>query len=135
MDKQNFEDPSHNSNKKDRSIIDIQEDWPLWQRISASIINFSPVFIWTIITIFLLHLFSGNTELVGFRDAYLNIVVPAAAYGVGTLIAGVSLFGYLFPYFSYRRIMRNGTPLERSMCMGLWGMIAIAIAIVIASVA
>ena len=118
-----------------KAIIDIQEDWPLWQRIAASIINFSPVFLWTIITLFLLKSFSGNVELVGFRDAYLNLVVPAAAYGVGTLIAGLSLVGLLFPYFSYRRIMRTGTPIEKAMCLVFWGLIAIAIAIVIASVA
>ena len=134
MNGPNSEDPKE-MNKKSIVNMEGSEDWPFWQRFGANLINSAPVFLWMIATFCIMWYLGANPELVGLRNAYLNLVVPAAAWGVVTLIAGVALFAWAFPYFNYKRIMRKGTPLEKAMCMGLWGMIAIAIAIVIASVA
>jgi hypothetical protein len=115
-----------------RAIIDIKDDWPWWQRFVASFINSIPVFLWCGITYLLIMMFGSNVELVGFRNAYLNVIVPAAAYGILTLVAGLTLVSWLFPYFNYRRLMREGSDVEKATCMVFWGAIALALSIIIA---
>ena len=120
--------------EKTKAIIDIKEEWPWYQRLAGNVINFSGVFIWLGVTIFLLYVFGLNPELVGYRNALLNIIVPAVSYGILSLVAGLSLISWLFPYFNYRRIMRSGSPEEKAACMQFYAAIAIALAIIIAGV-
>lgn len=119
---------------KQKAIIEVKDEWPWYQRLAANIINASGVFIWLLITVFLLYTFGLNPELVGYRNALLNIIVPAVAYGILSLTAGLTLISWLFPYFNYRKTMREGTPAEKAACMQFWGAIAIALAIIIAGV-
>jgi hypothetical protein len=119
---------------KKKELIEIQDDWSWGQRFAGNVLNALPTFLWAIVTIALLLLFHGNNELAGLSSAYMNLVVPATAYGILSLAAGLTLISWFFPYFSYR-LMRNGTPVEKAGCMVFWGMIAIALAIIIASVA
>ena len=128
----NFDELDGKVEKRNRAIIDIKEEWVWYQRWAAAFINSIPVFLWVIVTYFLITLFNANSELIGFRNAYLNIIVPAAAYGVMTLVAGLSLISWLFPYFNYRRIMREGSSIEKASCMLFWGLVALAISIIVA---
>jgi hypothetical protein len=135
MTEKNFEELEQEPQKKDRAIIDIKEEWPFWQRVAGNIVNALPTILWAGVTIALLYFFQGNAELVGLSQAYMNLVVPATAYGILSLSAGLTLISWFFPYFSYRRMMKDGSPIEKAACMGFWGLIAIALAIIIASVA
>jgi hypothetical protein len=121
--------------KEVRAIIDIGESWSWGQRLMGNIVNALPTVLWALVTVALLYFFQGNAELVGLSTAYMNLVVPATAYGILSLSAGLTLISWFFPYFSYRRIVREGTPEEKKGCMQFWGAIAIALAIIIASVA
>jgi hypothetical protein len=119
--------------RKSKNIIEVNEEWPWYQRLAANIINASGTFIWIVVTYLLLRLFNGNAELVALRNASLNIVVPTVAYGLLSLIAYLTLSSWLFPYFSYRRMIKDGTPLERAACCLFWGLIALSGAIIIAA--
>lgn len=120
---------------KNKEIIEIQDDWPWYHRLIANVVNAGGIFFWAIISFLLLYHFNSNAELAGLRDAYLNLVVPHSMYVIFTLIAGMALGSWLMPWFSPRRIMRTGTPLEKAMCMGFWAALAIAIGISLLSVA
>ena len=134
MDGWKEEDTAMDPQKTPREIIEVKEEWPFWQRLAGNIINALPTVMWAVVTIVLLYLFQGNAELVGLSQAYMNLVVPATAYGILSLSAGLTLISWFFPYFSYRRI-KDGSPMEKMGCMIFWGLIALALAIVIASVA
>jgi hypothetical protein len=121
---------------KDKNIIDVPEgnaEWALWKRIGAHLINASGTFLWLIVTYILLVSFNASEGLVALRDAMMNITVPSTAYGILSLIAGLSLITWWFPYFSPRRIMKEGQPVERAACLHFWGLIAFAIAIIVAA--
>jgi hypothetical protein len=138
MSDKNFEEldqePQAKPTKK-REIVEIKDEWPFWQRLAGNIVNALPTVLWAIVTIALLYFFQGNAELVGLSQAYMSLVVPATAYGILSLSAGLTLISWFFPYFSYRRMMKEGSPIEKAACMAFWGLIAIALAIIIASVA
>lgn len=119
--------------QKDKSIIEVDPKWPFWQRTLANLVNASFVFIWVFAVSFLLYTFNQNEELVILRDAMLNIIVPAVVIGILTLISAMTLVSWGFPYFSFRKLMQEGTPIERAACCGFWGAIAIAIAMIIAA--
>ena len=122
--------------RHDKNIIDIpdkKEDWPLWKRAGAHLLNASGTFLWLIVTYALLVYFGRNEQLAALRDAGLNIVVPTVAYGLLSLIAYLALTSWFFPYFSPRKIMREGTPLEKAACLMFWGLISIAGAIIVAA--
>ena len=135
MEQEKLEELSQTPEKKEKAIIDIKEDWPMWQRVLASIVNAFPVFVWMFLTIGIMYYLSGNVELAGLRNAYLNLVVPAVAYGILSLNAGLALVSWFFPYFSIKRVMKSGTPLEKAGLMLFWGLIALSLGIIIASVA
>jgi hypothetical protein len=117
----------------DKVIIDVNPEWPFWQRLGANIINGAPVFFWVLVTYFLIYTFNSSPELVGNRDAMLNIVVPSVAYGILSLISGLALISWMMPYFSFRRIMQTGSPIEKATCMLFWGLCMIAIAMIVAA--
>lgn len=119
---------------QNKVIIPINPEWPWHQRFAANLINSSGVFIWLVLTVFLLWNYQASLELTSYRDALLNIVIPSTAYGILSLVAGLTFVSWLFPYFSYRQIMEKGTDLERLGCFIFWSSIAIALAIVIAGV-
>ena len=125
MDDENIGIPSGTPEKKDKSIIDIKPDWPLWQRTLATMVNSFPVFIWMVLTVLLMWYLGGNPELVGLRNAYLNLVIPAIGYGILSLNAGLALVSWFFPYFSVKRIMREGTPMEKVGIMIFWGLMGL----------
>lgn len=117
-----------------RQIMEINPNWPWWQRLIGNLINASGTFMWATVTIVLIYTFNANPELVGFRNALLNVVVPAIAYGILSLIAGITLFSWLNPWFSPLRIMQTGDPLEKAAYMVMCGLVALALAIVVAGV-
>jgi hypothetical protein len=86
-----------------------------------------------LVTYYLLDLFNGNKELVGYRNAMLNLVTSSVAYGILSLISGLSLISWLFPYFSFRQIMQKGSPIEKASCMLFWAGVCISLAIIIAA--
>lgn len=133
MDNNNFEELSGIPEKRNRAIIDIKEDWPLWQRVVASIINASGVFFWLLVTVVLIYTFNLNPELVGFRNSLLNIIAPAVAYGILSLVAGLSLISWLNPWLSPSRLMKEDN-ITRLACCIYWAGCVIALAIVIAGV-
>jgi hypothetical protein len=138
MSDKNFEELENVPQAKpiqQREIMEVKDEWPFWQRVVGNIVNALPTVLWAVVTVALLILFQGNAELVGLSQAYMNLVVPATAYGILSLSAGLTLISWFFPYFSYRRMMKDGTPIEKAACMAFWGLIAIALALVIASVA
>lgn len=135
MDNNNFGETSGIPEKKDRAIIDIKEDWTLWQRTLASIVNAFPVFVWMVLTVGIMWYLGGNPELVGLRNAYVNLVVPAMSYGILSVAAGLALISWFFPYFSVKRVMREGTPLEKLGIMLFWGLIGLGLCLVVGMVA
>ena len=116
-----------------REIMEVKDEWPFWQRVAGNIVNALPTVLWAAVTIALLILFQGNAELVGLSQAYMNLVIPATAYGILSLSAGLTLISWFFPYFSYRK--KSTDSLEKLGDRIFWGLIALALAIVIASVA
>jgi hypothetical protein len=118
-----------------KQIMEINPNWPWWHRLIGNLINASGVFVWIAVTVICLYVFQGNPELVGYRNNLLNVIVTIAAYGILSFVAGLTLVSWFFPYFNYRRIMATGTPIEKASCMVFWGLIAIALAIVIAGAA
>jgi hypothetical protein len=117
----------------DKSIIDVKDEWSFIHRFIANLINTFPVFIWVFISFFLLYQFNIDPESVDLRDSMLNIVVPSAVYGILTLVSGLTLVSWFFPFFSYRRLMREGSPIERLGCLFFWGLVSIALSIIIGS--
>jgi len=115
-------------------IIPVNPNWPWHQRFAANFINSLGVLIWLVLTIFLVWNYQASVELTEYRDALLNLIIPATIYGILSLVAGLTLVSWLFPYFSYRQIMENGSDLERLGCLIFWSCISIALAIVIAGV-
>jgi hypothetical protein len=134
MTDKNFEELEQEP-RKEREIIEVKDEWPFWQRLAGNILNALPTVLWAMVTVALLVFFHGSAELLGLSEAYMNLVVPATAYGILSLSAGLTLISWFFPYFSYRRMIKEGTPEEKKGCMQFWGAIAIALAIIIASVA
>jgi hypothetical protein len=120
---------------KDKNIIDVpeNEEWALWKRIGAHLINASGTFLWLIVTYLLLIYFNENAQLAALRDASMNIVAPAVAYSILSLIAGLTLASWLFPYFSPRRIAREGEPIEKAACLVFWGLFSLALSFIIAA--
>lgn len=129
-----FDELEEKPEGKSKAIIEVHEEWPFWQRLAANIVNALPTVLWAAVTIAMLYFFSGSNELLGLSKAYMNLVVPATAYGILSLSAGLTLISWFFPYFSYRRI-KEGSPMEKMGCMIFWGLIALALSIIIASVA
>jgi hypothetical protein len=117
--------------KIDKSMIEVNPGWPFWQRAAANVINASGVIGWIIAVYVIIMTYNKSAVLVSYRDAYLNLVVPASVIGILSLIAGLTLVSWLFPYFSFRTMMEKGTPIERASCMGFWATIAIALSIII----
>jgi hypothetical protein len=120
----------------DKNIIDVPEGngaWPWWKRIGAHVLNASGTLFWVAVTYIMLITFQRNEQLVVLRDAMLNITVPSTAYGILSLIAGLSLITWWFPYFNPRRIMKEGQPAEKAACLQFWGLVAFAIAIIVAA--
>lgn len=118
--------------KRDRSIVDIDEDWSWSQKLMANILNASGVIAWVAVTIILLYFFGQNDELVGLRNAYMNLSVPASAYGILSLVAGLAGISWLFPQFNPREA---ADPMVKSARLLFWGLVALSLAIIIASVA
>ena len=119
--------------KRDRAIVEIDEDWSWKKRVGAHIINASGVFFWVVVTLLLLYLFSGNSELVGYRNALLNIIVPAVAYGICSLVAGLALISWLNPWMSPAKLMKQDSTTRLACCI-YWGACVVALSIVIAGV-
>ena len=118
--------------RKDRSIIDVEEDWTFSQKVMAHVLNASGVIAWVAVTIILLYFFGQNAELVGLRNAYMNLSVPASAYGILSLIAGLAGISWLFPQFNPRE---PAEPLVKAGRLLFWGLVSLSLAIIIASVA
>ena len=119
-----------NNETKTRQLIAIKQEWSWGQRFVANVINASGTFLWAAVTLFIVYMFNQNQELVGFRNAYLNLVVPSIAYGILSFVAGLTLVSWLFPYFSYRRIMNSGSDIEKLGCFIFWGSIALSLSII-----
>ena len=126
-----MEDAKHPSLEK--KILEVKDEWSWYTKFGAHILNASGTFLWIIVTYFILISFNGDPQLVALRDSMLNQVVPSTAYGILTLIAAMSLATYLFPYFSFKKISKEGSPEEKAACMHYWGMIAIAVALIISA--
>lgn len=120
---------------QNRAIIDVKEDWPWWQRLFANIINASGVFFWAIVSIIMIKHFGNNPELVGLRNAYLNLVVVHTVYVIFSMVAALTLVSWLMPFFHPSKIMRTGTTWEKVACMVFWGLLSMAIGISLLSVA
>jgi hypothetical protein len=118
---------------KTKEIIHVNSEWPWWQRLLANLVNASGVFLWLFFTVVSIWHFNQNAELVILRNAMMNVIVSSVTYGIMTLVSAMTLVSWFFPYFSFRRLMQEGTPIERAACCGFWSAIAIAIAIIIAS--
>jgi hypothetical protein len=129
-----FEELDKNPNDiKQKAIVDINPEWKFWQRALANIVNSIPVLLWAAVTYFGLSHFADNPELVGYRDAYMNLIMSAVAYSVLALIGGVSLLSWWMPWFSPRRMMQ-GTERQQLICVIFWAATILGLSIVIASI-
>lgn len=124
-------DPSRSAH---RAIINMDgsEDWKWYERFLAHLINAVPVFAWFVVTYLLISFFGTNPELVGYRNAMLNLMVPSAAFSVLTLISGIILLSWLNPYMSPRKMMA-GSSMDRIACCVYWGLNGLALALVISA--
>lgn len=118
--------------KKSRAIIDIEDDWPWYIRLAASIVNGLPVAVLVVVTYLVLESFSHNPELVSNRNLTMNIAMYATVWGIFAEVGFLTLVSWFFPYFSYKRI-KTSAPIVQATCFLFWGFLALAGAIIIAA--
>jgi hypothetical protein len=120
------------NDKKSRAIIDIEDDWPWYLRVGASIVNGLPIVFFIVISYVVLEYFSHNPELVANRDLTMNIAMYATVWGILAEVAFLGLVSWFFPYFSHKRV-KNSDPIVQAACFLFWGFLVLAGAIIIAA--
>jgi magnesium-transporting ATPase (P-type) len=123
---------------KDKDEINEKVIWqpsetaPEWQKWVATFLNAVPLFFICIVTYYLLKYFDSNSELVNYRDAYLNLVIPSAVFGTVLLLAGTTIINWLNPWFSPAKLL-SGDGYSKLSYAIIWGSTILALALVIAS--
>jgi hypothetical protein len=133
LDKELNEEPTPNTHpNKPRVIIDINEEWPWYRILAGQIINGIPVTLWVVFVYFALSYFSQSPELVANRDLTMNISMNTTLWGLSAEIAFLTFFSWFFYLFSFKRVQASA-PIVQASCYILWGLLAIAGAIIIAA--
>jgi hypothetical protein len=117
---------------KSKAIIDINEEWPWYKILGAQIVNGIPIAIWVVIVYFVLGYFNQDPTLVANRDLTMNISMYTTLWGLSAEIAFLTFFSWFFYLFSFKRVQASA-PIVQASCYILWGLLAIAGAVIIAA--
>ena len=117
---------------KPKAMIDIDPGWPWYTQVAAHIWNGIPVVVWVVFVYFTLVYFNQSPELVHNRDMTLNISMNTTLWGLSAEIAFLTFFSWFFYLFSFKRVQASA-PVVQASCYILWGLLAIAGAIIISA--
>lgn len=115
-----------------RVIIPTEQVSDKWKPY-ATILNFSGVTIWAIVTIYLIS-FTRSVYAVGANQtAYLGLIVPTVTYGILSLVAGTALVNLLNPWFNFVELMK-GDGMSKLAGAIIWAGTMLSIAFIIMGV-
>jgi hypothetical protein len=116
--------------RKSKSVVDVKEEWPWWQKWLASLINYSALIVWVVVSYLLISFVADNPDLVWNQVLYLTVVVPAVAYGLLSLVAGVVVLTYFNPWMRPSRY-KDGSDHEKRTMVYYWVGVLLSVALVI----
>jgi hypothetical protein len=115
---------------RNKAIIDITETDTNKVSWIKKLINSLPIFLWGLLTGYLIWHYGAFPDLAFNRDLYLNVISVSVAYNVLSLVAGVTLLSWLNPWIRTRELWK-GDYKDHLVAVVYWVGTLIALSVVI----
>jgi hypothetical protein len=113
-----------------KAIIDVKDTDTSKVSWLKKLINSLPIFVWGLLTGYLIWHYGASPDLAFNRDLYLNVISVSVAYNVLSLVAGVTLLSWLNPWIRTRELWKQDYK-DKLVAVVYWVGTLIALSVVI----